>query len=242
MDKDIFGVLFVLKLNDNYWLKNAGDDFYVCLKNEGILNSNTSIDQIKVKPVERVISMLHDGTTSTENKITKGPKSDIEKVQEAEYTNEIINDIRNVVTDISSEKRKITKSKNVQENILQEIENLAAEAYSIFRSSVPNFVYEPSFDSESLKPPVQVSSGIGSGYEVLCQGFNWETHKSGRWYSDLTLKAAELSKIGFTTIWLPPPTESVSPEGYMPKDLYNLNSRYNLSLPINRHKTEYSTI
>lgn len=27
-------------------------------------------------------------------------------------------------------------------------------------------------------------------------------------------------------IWLPPPTESVSPQGYLPKDLYNLNSQY----------------
>ena len=43
---------------------------------------------------------------------------------------------------------------------------------------------------------------------------------------ELKEKAAELASFGFTVIWLPPPTESVSPEGYMPKDLYNLNSRY----------------
>jgi glycosidase len=27
-------------------------------------------------------------------------------------------------------------------------------------------------------------------------------------------------------VWLPPPTDSVSDEGYMPRDLYNLNSKY----------------
>lgn len=43
---------------------------------------------------------------------------------------------------------------------------------------------------------------------------------------ELQDKVSELSSLGFTVIWLPPPTESVSPEGYMPKDLYNLNSRY----------------
>ncbi|TYJ42857.1 hypothetical protein E1A91_A03G115300v1 [Gossypium mustelinum] len=43
---------------------------------------------------------------------------------------------------------------------------------------------------------------------------------------ELKEKASEISSLGFTVIWLPTPTESVSPEGYMPKDLYNLNSRY----------------
>lgn len=32
--------------------------------------------------------------------------------------------------------------------------------------------------------------------------------------------------MGFTVIWLPPPTDSVSAEGYMPRDLYDLNSKY----------------
>ncbi|CAK8540799.1 unnamed protein product [Lathyrus sativus] len=39
-------------------------------------------------------------------------------------------------------------------------------------------------------------------------------------------KAADLSKCGVTAVWLPPPTESVAPQGYMPSDLYNLNSSY----------------
>ncbi|KAH9709403.1 alpha-amylase 3 [Citrus sinensis] len=53
-----------------------------------------------------------------------------------------------------------------------------------------------------------------SRFEILCQGFNWESHKSGRWYMELKEKATELSSLGFSVIWLPPPTESVSPEGY----------------------------
>ena len=39
-------------------------------------------------------------------------------------------------------------------------------------------------------------------------------------------QAEDLAKIGITCIWLPPPTDSVSPQGYMPGDLYNLNSKY----------------
>lgn len=39
-------------------------------------------------------------------------------------------------------------------------------------------------------------------------------------------QADEFADLGITCIWLPPPTDSVSPQGYMPGDLYNLNSKY----------------
>jgi glycosidase len=39
-------------------------------------------------------------------------------------------------------------------------------------------------------------------------------------------QARELADMGFTAVWLPPFTDSVSEQGYMPRDLYNLNSRY----------------
>ena len=39
-------------------------------------------------------------------------------------------------------------------------------------------------------------------------------------------QADTIAAAGVTTIWLPPPTDSVSQQGYMPTDLYNLNSRY----------------
>ncbi|XP_002988323.2 uncharacterized protein LOC9662716 [Selaginella moellendorffii] len=68
-------------------------------------------------------------------------------------------------------------------------------------------------------------SGTGSGREIVFQGFNWESCRK-RWYQDLAPKAADLSQSGITTVWFPPPTESVAPQGYMPVDLYNLNSAY----------------
>lgn len=160
------------------------------------------------------------------DKVDERSEEEIEESSFTEYTNGIINEIRTLVSGISSEKSRKTKSKEAQERILQEIENLAAEAYSIFRSNVPMFTEEATLESEEFTPSVKISSGTGTGFEVLCQGFNWESHKSGRWYMELKSKAAELSSLGFTVIWLPPPTDSVSPEGYMPTDLYNLNSRY----------------
>lgn len=71
----------------------------------------------------------------------------------------------------------------------------------------------------------KLESGTGTGREIVFQGFNWESWRR-KWYLELAPRAADMAACGITTIWLPPPTESVSPQGYMPVDLYNLNSSY----------------
>ncbi|KAF4358054.1 hypothetical protein G4B88_009617 [Cannabis sativa] len=200
------GFLFVLKQSEKTWLKYMGNDFYVPL-------SSSSISSVL--------------PTSG---LSAGQETPGKSVEESEgslsaYTKGIISEIRSLVS-ISSEKSLKTKTKEAQESILQEIEKLAAEAYSMFRSSVAAPPEEAVSETEELELPVKIQSGTGTGYEIVCQGFNWESNKSGKWYMELKEKAEELSSLGFTVIWLPPPTESVSPEGYMPKDLYNLNSRY----------------
>ncbi|XP_054809607.1 alpha-amylase 3, chloroplastic isoform X2 [Prosopis cineraria] len=213
LGEEFSGFLYVLKLNENSWLNSKGDDFFVPLSNSSGLCIEKRVDQL-------------------EGMQREAKEDASEKASTSAYTDEIINEIRNLVTGISSERSQKTKTKEAQESILQEIERLAAEAYSIFRSSVPTFPGETmvesevAVESETLIPPPKICSGTGTGYEILCQGFNWESHKSRRWYKELEGKAAELASLGFTVVWLPPPTESVSPEGYMPKDLYNLNSRY----------------
>nr|XP_016434280.1 PREDICTED: uncharacterized protein LOC107760700 isoform X3 [Nicotiana tabacum] len=71
----------------------------------------------------------------------------------------------------------------------------------------------------------KLESGTGTGREIVFQGFNWESWRR-QWYLELANKAADLSRSGITAVWFPPPTESVAPQGYMPSDLYNLNSAY----------------
>ena len=77
-------------------------------------------------------------------------------------------------------------------------------------------------------PGERVQTPTGNGRELLIQGFNWESArlKHGSWYRKVIELAPTLAERGFTTIWLPPPTDSVSAEGYMPRDLYDLNSKY----------------
>uniref|UniRef100_A0ACD5VGE7 Uncharacterized protein n=1 Tax=Avena sativa TaxID=4498 RepID=A0ACD5VGE7_AVESA len=199
LNADYSGLVFVLKLNEDTWLRNVenGFDFYIPL---------TRVDQIE---------------STQEPHKGDGHKLDDKSLQ----TDGLISDIRNLVVGLSSRRGQRTKNKVLQEDILQEIERLAAEAYSIFRSPTIDTVEDSVYidDPESVKP---ACSGTGSGVEILCQGFNWESHKSGKWYVELGSKAKELSSLGFTIVWSPPPTDSVSPEGYMPRDLYNLNSRY----------------
>ncbi|KAG9458630.1 hypothetical protein H6P81_003138 [Aristolochia fimbriata] len=66
---------------------------------------------------------------------------------------------------------------------------------------------------------------IRNGREILFQAFNWESHKHD-WWRNLERKVPDLSNSGFTSLWLPPPTNSFSPEGYLPQNLYSLNSCY----------------
>lgn len=39
-------------------------------------------------------------------------------------------------------------------------------------------------------------------------------------------RAKKIADAGVTALWLPPPSDAVSPQGYLPRDLYNLNSKY----------------
>jgi len=202
-----------------------GNDFYVPLSSPiKLLNSSSKDDLSEGVQIEK---------PSQENSFFA-------------FTDTVAYEMRNLVSDNSSDKNQKKKSKKVQQSIFEEIERLAAEAYNIFRSSIPSFskpttakpeatnvepettivVPEASVESEALSLEPKICSGTGTGHEILCQGFNWESNVSGRWYMKLKEIASELASIGFTVVWLPPPTESVSPEGYMPKDLYNLNSRY----------------
>mmetsp|Transcript_9648 Transcript_9648/g.27597 ORF Transcript_9648/g.27597 Transcript_9648/m.27597 type:complete len:677 (-) Transcript_9648:123-2153(-) len=76
----------------------------------------------------------------------------------------------------------------------------------------------PVKDDDKFKPEA-------TGKEILLQGFNWESHKQ-QWFKVIGDAAEELAGMGFTLVWLPPSSQSVSHEGYMPTDYYNLNSNY----------------
>ena len=69
---------------------------------------------------------------------------------------------------------------------------------------------------------------------LLCQAFNWESHRQN-WWQHVAGQAERFADFGFTVVWLPPPTASVAPQGYMPTDLYNLNSAYGSEEDLRRY-------
>lgn len=63
---------------------------------------------------------------------------------------------------------------------------------------------------------------------ILLQGFYWEAHDSQAqgWYNYVSGKAGEISSAGIDMIWLPPPSDAGSDEGYLPRELSNLSNGY----------------
>ncbi|XP_021753561.1 alpha-amylase-like [Chenopodium quinoa] len=60
---------------------------------------------------------------------------------------------------------------------------------------------------------------------LLFQGFNWDScNKQGSLYSFLSNSIDDLARAGVTHVWLPPPSHSVSPQGYLPGRLYDLDA------------------
>ncbi|KAH6758959.1 alpha-amylase-like protein [Perilla frutescens var. frutescens] len=60
---------------------------------------------------------------------------------------------------------------------------------------------------------------------LLFQGFNWESsNKEGGWYNSLIGVVPAIASAGVTHVWLPPPSQSVGPQGYLPGRLYDLDA------------------
>ncbi|KAI3436462.1 hypothetical protein D9Q98_005879 [Chlorella vulgaris] len=61
---------------------------------------------------------------------------------------------------------------------------------------------------------------------ILFQGFGWDSCKDGAWYKKVESMIPQLQAAKITHLWLPPPSQSVAPQGYLPGQLYNLKSKY----------------
>ena len=77
-----------------------------------------------------------------------------------------------------------------------------------------------------LPPPISTTGpAAGNGFEIILQGFNWESCNK-EWYKEMSAMTPDFAAAGFTSIWLPPMSDAVSKQGYLPRDYYDLNSHY----------------
>lgn len=76
---------------------------------------------------------------------------------------------------------------------------------------------------------------IGDGRDILLQGFHWRSHDgafdgAGRarknWYRVIKENAAAIKEAGFNWVWFPPPSDSLAPQGYIPRRWDVLDSAY----------------
>lgn len=76
---------------------------------------------------------------------------------------------------------------------------------------------------------------IGNGGDILLQGFHWAAHAGAwdgagaarkSWYHIIHENAPAIRAAGFTWVWFPPPSDSLSPEGYIPRRWNILDTAY----------------
>jgi len=77
-----------------------------------------------------------------------------------------------------------------------------------------------------LEEMAKITEYADPSHTVMLQGFNWESHKAGKgnWYGIVESKVDMLADMGITDIWLPPCSQSVAPQGYLPSQLFNLDA------------------
>src|SRR6185437_457516 len=83
--------------------------------------------------------------------------------------------------------------------------------------------------------PAEAKHYIGNGRDILLEGFHWESHLGGvhsatgaakSWYRIIENNAAAIKAAGFTWVWFPPPSDSLAPQGYIPRRWNVLDSAY----------------
>lgn len=64
--------------------------------------------------------------------------------------------------------------------------------------------------------------------DVILQTFSWNSWKTNNrsYFKYLSSQSEYIKKAGIDAVWLPPCTKSVTPQGYMPLDLYDFDSEY----------------
>lgn len=76
--------------------------------------------------------------------------------------------------------------------------------------------------------PTQQAGGSSA---ILLQGFHWNSanYSNPDWYNTLMANVGDLAGMGFTHVWFPPPSDSAAAQGYLPRQLNVLNSKYGSS-------------
>jgi alpha-amylase len=70
------------------------------------------------------------------------------------------------------------------------------------------------------------AGALDSTGDVMLQGFHWTSYQTSPWWSIIQGKASDIGASGINMVWLPPASDSASNEGYLPRQLSVLTSKY----------------
>ncbi len=81
--------------------------------------------------------------------------------------------------------------------------------------------------------------------DVLFQAFDWnvQNQPTGQtWYDVVSQNINLIKDAGIDMIWMPPPSNSAAPQGYLPRELYNFNSAYGTEAQLRNLINQYHAV
>ncbi|MDD3001259.1 MAG: alpha-amylase C-terminal beta-sheet domain-containing protein [Candidatus Riflebacteria bacterium] len=75
--------------------------------------------------------------------------------------------------------------------------------------------------------PLRADPSAKVSHSILMQGFGWNSQSRGtpsKWYRLIESRAQNIKDLGADFLWFPPVSRSVSPQGYLPGDYYDLGT------------------
>jgi alpha-amylase len=77
----------------------------------------------------------------------------------------------------------------------------------------------------AASPVLAATEQDQSSSAVLLQGYHWHSHYHD-WYNIINNNADSIAGLGVSHVWFPPVSDAASDEGYLPRELYVLDSKY----------------
>ncbi len=81
--------------------------------------------------------------------------------------------------------------------------------------------------------------------DVMFQAFDWnvQNQPAGQtWYNVVTQNRNAIKDAGIDLIWMPPPSNSAAPQGYLPRELYNFDSAYGTEAQLRNLINQYHAL